>query len=280
MTRHWLRDANGGPFLPAEALPLSDRGFRYGMAVFETLRVRGGQVEFLGEHLWRLARACRASGFPVTSGSLGEAFRWLRQLAGANAPGWTGVARVHVTAGDGGPGDPPRGCRLLVSLERREPPPASFYRDGLSLRIHPSPHHPPFGGRKTHNYWGNVDALLSARRAGADEALLADADGFLISACMGNVFLWQDGQLLTPPTTRGARAGVLRARVIRLTDARVCDLAPEAWRAPGAAFLVTNSWLGAVPGFIDGQEISPATREAIAELVQTAGGMQALASQE
>lgn len=273
MTRHWLRDVDGGPFRPAEALPLSDRSFRYGMAVFETLRVRGGQVEFAGEHLWRLARTCRASGFPVSHGSLGEAVRRLRQLVGSEAPGWTGVARVHVTAGDGGPADPPRGCRLLVSLEQRESPPAGLYRDGLRLRVHPAPHHPPFGGRKTHNYWGNVDALLAARRAGADEALLADANGYLISACMGNVFLWRDGQLLTPPTARGARAGVLRARLIRRTGATVCDLGPETWRAPGAAFLVTNSWLGAVPGFMVGQDIPPIARQAVIDLARTVRGM-------
>ena len=273
MTRHWLRDADGGPFRPAEALPLSDRGFRYGMAVFETLRVREGRVEFIGEHLWRLARACRASGFPVSPGALGETVRLLRQLAGSEAPGWTGVARVHVTAGDGGPADPPRGCRFLVSLEPRKPPAASLYRDGLRLCVHPAPHHPPFGGRKTHNYWGNVDALLTARRAGADEALLGDAENRLISVCLGNVFLWRDGRLLTPPTARGARAGILRARVIRLPGATVCDLGPDAWRAPGAAFLVTNSWLGAVPGFMADEQIPSATRQAVVEMARTVGGM-------
>ncbi len=272
MTRHWLREGTG-PFHPADTLPLSDRGFRYGMAVFETLRVRAGRVEYLAEHLWRLARACRASGFPVSGGgAFREAAGRLREFAGAEDTNWTGVARLHVTAGDGGPADPPRDCRWLLSLERRDPPPAALYRDGLRLRVHPAPHHPPFGGRKTHNYWANVDALGAARRAGADEALLADADGRLISACLGNVFLLRNGELLTPPTSLGARRGVQRARVLRLTGAVVRELAPGEWQSPDAAFLVTNSWLGAVPGFVEGNKSDASVRRALLAFVQVVNG--------
>lgn len=270
MTRHWLREGDDGPFRLADALPVTDRGFRYGMAVFETLRVRAGRVEFLGEHLWRLARACRASGFPVAGGTLREAGRLLRERAAASGPAWTGVARLHVTAGDGGPTDPPRVCRFLVSLEPRGTlPPANSYRVPLRLRVHPTPHHPAFGGRKTHNYWENVDALLAAHRAGADEALLADATGRLISACLGNVFLWRDGRLLTPPTARGARAGVIRTRVLRLvTGVTVRDLAPEEWQVPGSGFLVTNSWLGAAPAFLEGDELGDGVRQVVTELAR------------
>ena len=248
-------------------IPLTDRGFRYGMAVFETLRVQGGKVGCLGEHLWRLARACRASGFPVPGGALRDTARRLREVAGVDRD-WTGVARLHVTAGDGGPADPPRECRLLISLEPRQPPPGSLVHVGLRLRAHPTPHHPPFGGRKTHNYWGNADALQAARRTGVDEALLSDPDGRLISACMANVFLFRDGELFTPPVSRGARAGVQRARVLRLTGATVRDLFPSEWRAPGTGFLVTNSWLGAVPGFVVGAEPEGATRDALAAIVR------------
>lgn len=268
--RHWLREG-AGPFRPADALPLSDRGFRYGMAVFETLRVRAGRVEFLGEHLWRLARACRSSRFPVTGATLREAARFLAETVREKAA-WTGVARLHVTAGDGGPADPPQVCRLLVSLEPRGLPAAPRHEELLRLNVHPTPHHPGFGGRKTHNYWANVDALLTARHAGADEALLADADGHLISACLGNVFLYQQGGLFTPPTSRGARSGVQRARVIRRHGALVRDLAREEWQRPGAVFLLTNSWLGAVPASVNGCEPDAVDLRAVRTLARTING--------
>ena len=42
---------NGTRFAPCATVPIEDRGFRYGMSVFETVAVMGGKPRFLAEHL-------------------------------------------------------------------------------------------------------------------------------------------------------------------------------------------------------------------------------------
>ncbi|MFM8764696.1 MAG: hypothetical protein ACKOEZ_07670, partial [Spartobacteria bacterium] len=50
---------------PEESLPLADRGFRYGMSVFETITVVAGRPLLLGKHLERLRRAAGTCGFEL-----------------------------------------------------------------------------------------------------------------------------------------------------------------------------------------------------------------------
>ena len=70
---------------------MSDRGFRYGMSVFETLAVRSGRILFLEEHLAALSAACKAAGFQA---ELAPEINQLEDLP-------DGLLRIYVTAGDG-----------------------------------------------------------------------------------------------------------------------------------------------------------------------------------
>jgi len=52
-----------GAFAACDSVPLSDRGFRYGMSVFESLPVRNGKPFFLPQHYERLQFACKKADF-------------------------------------------------------------------------------------------------------------------------------------------------------------------------------------------------------------------------
>ena len=230
-------------FQPVSSLPLADRGFRYGMAVFETLRVQAGAACFVNEHMRSLAQACRESDFPAPREAIEGTARFLMENVWASG---TGVVRVHVTGGDGGPSDPVRDCRVFVGFEPRDPPVMQDLARGVRLRVHPEPFQPIFGGRKTNNYWPNIAARQGARRAGFDEALLFDSQGWLISASLGNVFLALDDapdELLTPPASCGARRGVIRSWLLENWSARETPIHRET--LPDVAeIIVTNSWIG------------------------------------
>src|SRR5262245_61181816 len=96
---------NGKSFRRAKALPLGDRGFRYGMALFESVRVWDGAVEFWEAHQLRLLAACAERDFPVAVKVLESAER---SFARAKL---NGFGRIYVTAGDGGPAAPVTGPR-------------------------------------------------------------------------------------------------------------------------------------------------------------------------
>src|SRR5260370_40073956 len=86
---------DGAAFLPCDSLPIADRGFRYGMALFESVRILHSVPLFLEEHLQRLREACGQREFALDERALqalGPHFRQQRQ---------DGLARLYVTGGDG-----------------------------------------------------------------------------------------------------------------------------------------------------------------------------------
>jgi branched-subunit amino acid aminotransferase/4-amino-4-deoxychorismate lyase len=218
-TKSWK--STNGEWIPCDHLPLTDRGFRYGMSVFETIAVRDDRPLLLEAHLERLALAFRRTGVPPVTG-LG-----------------TGVLRIYLTAGEGG-FDAPFAANAHALFEAAEvgwnlPP----------LRVTPSaaPYLPRPGGWKTGNYWQNIDALLAARQAGCDEALLFNPAGMLVGAAMANVFLRIDGRWSTPALETGARDGAVREWVLKTLEVSEEILDPDALRRCSAAFL-TNSRIG------------------------------------
>jgi para-aminobenzoate synthetase/4-amino-4-deoxychorismate lyase len=84
-----------------------------------------------------------------------------------------------------------------------------------------------------------------ARRAGgAFETVFVDGKGFLTEGSFTNLFVEQDGMLVTPPLARGLLPGVLRARLIDEGraiegDVRAADLSD--------GFLIGNSVRGLIP---------------------------------
>jgi branched-subunit amino acid aminotransferase/4-amino-4-deoxychorismate lyase len=238
---------NGERFERAEALPLGDRGFRYGMALFESVRVWDGAVEFAAAHLQRLLAACAERDFPVNERALAAAEG---VLAGA---GVDGFARIYVTAGDGGPASPVTQPRVFVMLEAREPERGESW----ALTIHEDTCRPLFRGLKTANYWFNCDALARARSGGADEALLFNDHAELVSACCANVFVVRGGEIFTPSRTSGCRDGVMREWVLRRRKVTERRLRREDVLGADEVFL-TNSWLGVMPmATLEGRPLGP-----------------------
>ncbi|MGB8168691.1 MAG: aminotransferase class IV [Chthoniobacteraceae bacterium] len=227
----WL----GQAFQPCDSVPLSDRGFRYGMSVFESLRVTAGDAEFFDKHTARLIQACAEREIALDEGML----RWVAELFAAQS----GFARIYVTAGDGAPAAASDASRVFVFLEDRVPPSAD---DSWEIGFHEESYHPPFGGLKTANYWFNCDALAQAKRRGFDEALLFNDRAELVSACMANVFLVRDDKISTPPRSSGARAGVIREWVIGRRKVEERRLRREDVVNADEIFL-TSSWIGVMP---------------------------------
>jgi branched-subunit amino acid aminotransferase/4-amino-4-deoxychorismate lyase len=237
---------NGQEFAPATSVPLSDRGFRYGMSLFESLGVHGGVVEHWDAHRRRLLAGCVERDFSVDETALDRA---KDVLAGA---GVDGFARIYVTAGDGGPAAPPQ-PRVFVMLEAREREKAESW----DLCIYDEPWAPVFAGLKTANYWRHCEALAHARARGFGEALLFNDHAELVSVCCANVFLVHDENLSTPPRPSGCRLGVAREWVIKRRKVQEHRLRREDVLSADEIFL-TNSWVGVMPvSTLEGRPLGP-----------------------
>ncbi|EDY21330.1 Branched-chain amino acid aminotransferase/4-amino-4-deoxychorismate lyase-like protein [Chthoniobacter flavus Ellin428] len=221
----------GAAYKTCKTVPLTDRGFRYGMSVFESLRVNAGGPEFFDKHLARIIQACAERDIPVDESGLAAAQAvlsdpktWralLRQRpdSGPLAPPMSparkpkppedltaGFARIYVTAGDGGPATLAEHPRIFVFIEPRTPPGPD---DAWEVGLHDESYQPLFGGLKTANYWFNSDALAQARLRKFDETILFNDRAEVVSACCANIFVVRDDRLCTPPRSSGCRAGVI-----------------------------------------------------------------------
>jgi branched-subunit amino acid aminotransferase/4-amino-4-deoxychorismate lyase len=222
-------------FVSGGAIPITDRGFRYGMSVFETIGIRGGVPLLLDGHLESLDKAAQAPAFPLPNG-------W-REAAAAllSAPPIVeGVGRVYATAGDRD-GDT---ARIAILFE--EMPISDRLSSSQAVTVEfvaPT----PYG--KTGNYWPH----FLARPISGDEAILCSPGGLVLCGAMANLFLVQDGALITPE--RPVRNGVVRQWVF---DGFAADQAPIKRDELGLvedAFL-TNSRLGIHRlSSIDGREL-------------------------
>jgi branched-chain amino acid aminotransferase len=73
-------------------------------------------------------------------------------------------------------------------------------------------------GLKTISYAENVRALAYAHERGASEAIFANTRGELCEATGSNVFLVEDGTLVTPPEEAGCLLGVTRSLLLELAE--------------------------------------------------------------
>ncbi len=119
------------------------------------------------------------------------------------------------------------------------------------------------GGLGAHKW---TDRQLLDRLADAvapDQPLICDLDGHLLEAARANLFIVEDGVLLTPPVAGRLLPGVTRARVLALArrlglEARCAPISRRRLLAAGEAF-VTGSLGGIEPVVaVDGVELAGA----------------------
>jgi branched-chain amino acid aminotransferase len=196
-----------------------DHGLLYGDGIFEGMRVYSGRVFRRSDHLRRLAVSAKAIGlvFPDdvdleaviddTVAAFGKDDAYIRLL---------------VTRGEGPLSVDPTKCtrsRVICIIGEVSLYPAEKLEAGVDVvtvslrRPRPDVLEPRV---KSLNYLNNALAILEARRAGADEALLLNEDGCVAEASGANVFTVRDGVVATPPTTDGALEGVTRRTLLEV----------------------------------------------------------------
>lgn len=199
-----------------------DHGLLYGDGVFEGIRVYGGKVFKLGEHIRRLFDSARAImlEMPMTVEEMEAA---VLDATGVNGLD-DGYIRLVVTRGDGDLGLDPASCgrpRVIIIAGGIQVYPEEFYEKGIALVTAPSRRMAPDAldpRIKSLNYLNNVLAKIEASRAGALEAVMLNAEGFVAECTADNIFVVKHGALLTPPPFQGALDGITRGTVLELAE--------------------------------------------------------------
>lgn len=101
----------------------------------------------------------------------------------------------------------------------------------------------PLENCKRLNYSRSFDARAKAQELGADEAILTNTDGNIACGATSNIFIEENGVLITPPLSDGVLAGVTRRKLIEERDIKEESISLERLKAADKIYL-TNSFMG------------------------------------
>ena len=221
MTKVWI---NGKLFDKADAkISVYDHGLLYGDGVFEGIRIYGGKVFRLHEHIERLYESARhiVLEFPLSREQMTQA---VLDTVKANAK-QDGYIRLVVTRGAGSLGLDPNKCsdpQIVIIVDDISLYPVEFYEKGLQvitasiIRNHPNALNPRI---KSLNYLNNILAKIEAVRAGCQEAIMLNHNGEVAECTADNIFVVKHGVLRTPHLVAGVLEGITRNAVIELARA-------------------------------------------------------------
>ncbi len=196
-----------------------DSSVQGGDAVWEGLRVYDGGVFRLSEHLARLEDSAAAMAFASVPS---REFIGAALCATLRANGMRDGAHVRLTLTRGtkltsgmSPHWNTTGPTLIVLAEWKPP---VFESAGIRLVTSQYRRNPPQCLPSTihhNNLVNNILAKIEANAAGVDDALMLDIDGFVAETNATNLFLVQDGALITPLAGH-CLPGITRSTLLQL----------------------------------------------------------------
>ncbi|MCC0015382.1 MAG: aminotransferase class IV [Rhodobiaceae bacterium] len=219
-----LIDVNGELKPRAEAVvSVFDSGFILGDGVWEGLRVMDGGIAFLDAHLDRLYEGAKAIDMEVGL-SRAELSQRLFACLAANEMSDGVHIRLMVTRGiKRTPYQDPRvtigPATIVIIPEYKQTRPEVRARGITLFTVHVRRTGPAEQDQKlnSHSKLNCILACIQATKAGADEALMLDPDGFVATCNSTHFFIVRKGEVWTS-TGDYCLGGITRANVIQVAS--------------------------------------------------------------
>ncbi len=211
-----------GKLVPAEQATVSvfDHGLLYGDGIFEGIRVYGGRVFLLKEHIDRLYESGLTIRLQIPL-SPTEMTKAVEDTVKANAIS-DGYVRLIVTRGPGSLGIDIRRTsnpQVIIIADSITMYPPEMYENGMkiitasTIRNHPGALSPKV---KSLNYLNNIMAKIEGIDAGTEEALMLNHNSEVTECTADNIFIVKRGVLKTPQPDCGLLEGITRGAVMGL----------------------------------------------------------------
>ncbi|MDU5950467.1 MAG: branched-chain-amino-acid transaminase, partial [Paenibacillus macerans] len=211
-----------GEFVTKDQAKVSvfDHGFLYGDGIFEGIRIYNGNIFKCKEHLDRLYDSAKSImlDIPLTYQEMEDALvETLRRNELRS-----GYIRLVVSRGAGNLGLDPNRCpkaTVVIIVEQLAIYSEEAYKTGLKAvsvstrRNVPDALNPKI---KSLNYLNNVLVKIQSNLAGAGEAIMMNAQGYVTEGSGDNIFIVKNGVITTPPCYLGALEGITRQAIIEI----------------------------------------------------------------
>ncbi|MBT8358704.1 MAG: D-amino acid aminotransferase [Desulfobacterales bacterium] len=206
-----------GSFLPIEKamVPVEDRGYQFGDAVYEVIASYYGRLVFMEEHMARLKRSLKELSFPqISIDRVRSAVIELFDRANLeHAEIYLQISRGVTPRTHAFPENPK--TQFVMTARKVPEVPESIRQQGAKaitvkdLRW----------GRcdiKTVQLLYNALAKQKALDSGVFDAIFLSEDNIVREATSSNLFIVTDGKLITHPLTPNILPGVTRGKIIEI----------------------------------------------------------------
>ena len=197
-----------------------NRGFLYGDAVFETVKIVNAKVLYLEDHYFRLMASMRVVRMEIPMNFTMEYFEeQLISLTNQLAISASARARITVFRNDGGyylPTD--NSVSFLIHATAIDAVSYSFDEKEYEVDLFKDFYitRQLLSSIKTTNRILNVAASIFASENDLDNCLLLNDSKNVVEAIQGNVFMLIGHKLITPPVSEGCLNGVMRKQILKL----------------------------------------------------------------
>lgn len=211
---------NGATVSEDTNILVQNRGFLYGDAVFETVKIVNGKILFFEDHYFRLMSSMRVIRMEIpmdfTMEYLEEQILTLVKLNGIES---SSRARITVCRNDGGYYLPQNNTVSFLIQATPLENTVYFLNEGeyevdlfkdfyITKQL--------LSSIKTTNRLINVTGSIYADENGLDNCILLNDSKNVVEALQANIFMLKGNQLITPPVSEGCLNGVMRKQILAL----------------------------------------------------------------
>jgi len=197
-----------------------NRGFLYGDAVFETVKIVNSKILFLEDHYFRLMSSMRVVRMEIPMNFTMEYFEeQILTLAEAKKIDSSARTRITVYRNDGGYYLPQKNTvSFLINAEALENKQYSIDKKTYVVDLYTDFYVAKqlLSSIKTTNKLINITASIFAKENDLDNCLLLNDSKNVIEALQGNLFMLVENKLITPPVSEGCLNGIMRKQILGL----------------------------------------------------------------
>ncbi|MCT4630795.1 aminotransferase class IV [Winogradskyella sp.] len=236
-----------------------NRGYKYGDALFETLKVVNGKIFFWEDHYFRLMASMRIMRMDIPMKFTMEFLETeiLKTVEANNLMNAPARLRLNVDRGEGGKYLPDDDTKVnfnivaesyhnpFYSIDANNECVVDLYKDFF---IAPG----LLSGLKSNNKAIQVIGSIYAKENDLDNCLVLNTNKSVIEALNGNLFLVKGDKIKTPPLEDGCLKGVMRKQLLEILAKDINLYTEEASISPfelqkADELFITNVIQGIVP---------------------------------
>lgn len=201
----------------------SNRGYRYGDGLFETIKVLNGKILLADYHFERLFSGLSLLKYEIpgffTKEKLGQE---IRHLCSKNGCEKLARVRLSVFRGNGGLYDEDKMLQYVIECWPLNESVNKLNENGLVINVYPDVQKSSdkFSNLKSANFLPYLMAALYAKENKLNDCLVLNIAGSIADTTIANVFIIKNDIVITPGLEAGCVNGVMRRHLLaRMQDA-------------------------------------------------------------